>query len=61
MAHSDNSSKGSRTYGRRGRRFKADWRTPQVRASRHRTRRMLRAGAEPAPDRHRHRALWEYF
>jgi hypothetical protein len=61
MAHSDNSSKGSKTYGRRKGDFKADFRTPQVRASRHKARRALRAGAEPAPDPHRHRALWDYF
>lgn len=60
MAHSDNSTKGSKVYGRRKSDFKF-YRVTQVRTSRHKARRALRAGSEPAPDPHRHRALWDYF
>jgi hypothetical protein len=63
MARSDNTAKGSwPAYAYpRGRRFKENYRTPAWKRARRREHLEIASGREPAPQHHRHSALWDAF
>ena len=64
MSRSDNSSKGCKTYGRRGPGFRVNWVRPRNKAERKRVRAALQRGGEPGAVSaltHRHSALWDRF
>lgn len=64
MSGSDNSSKGCKTYGRRGPGFRINWVQPRNKAERKRVRDALRRRGEPGAATaltHRHSALWDRF
>jgi hypothetical protein len=60
VSHSDNSRKGSKSYPRRGPGYVWYHRKENKRA-RKKARASLTADREPAPDRPRHAALWDWF
>jgi hypothetical protein len=65
VSRSDNSSKGCKTYGRRGPGFRVNWVRPRNKAARKKVRDALRVGGgEPGTATaltHRHSALWDRF
>lgn len=60
MSDSDNSRKGSRTYPYRGLGY-AWYHRKENKRARKKARAELATGREPAPSRHRHGALWDWF
>jgi hypothetical protein len=60
VSDSDNSRKGSKSYPRRGRGFTWYHKTENKRA-RKKAKAELTSGTEPAPTRHRHGALWDWY
>lgn len=63
MSRSDNTTKAERpAYAYpRPRDFKKQWRSPRTRGRRRAEHMLVSPGREPAPEQHRHGALWAAF